>query len=175
MRKRVLAVALAGLALPALALAAQPVFIRVDGHTVPMREFVQVVNTAAGPVRVRTWSWRGPHGAATFQVSESRGAGAAMPSWALAQMRAMQAQMQQMRLIEAALAQPLLAPALPVPAVFGQPLLLPLSAPPIEVRYLQPMIPLRAVPLPVRVILIAPRAPAAHAAPPPPRPRGRLV
>lgn len=173
MRKRLLAVALAGLALPALALAAQPVFIRVDGHTVPMREFVQVVNTTAGPVRVRTWSWRGPNGAATFQVSESRSAGAAMPSWALAQMRAMQAQMQQMRLIEAALAQPLLTPALPVPALFGQPLLLPPSAPPVEVRYLQPMIPLRAVPLPVRVIMIVPQAPAPHVAPP--RHRGRLV
>jgi hypothetical protein len=175
MRTRVLAVALAGLALPALALAAQPVFIRVDGHTVPMREVVQVVNTTAGPVRVRTWSWRGPNGAAAFQVSESRGAGAALPSWALAQMRAMQAQMRQMRLIEAALAQPLLTPALPVPAVFGQPLLLPLGAPPVEVRYLPPMFPLRAVPLPVRVILFVPKAPTPHVAPPPPRHRGRLV
>lgn len=98
-----------------------------------------------------------------------------MPSWALAQMRAMQAQMQQMRLIEAALAQPLLTPELAVPTVFGQPLLLPLSAPPVQVRYLQPVIPLRAVPLPVRVIMIVPRAPAAHMAPPPPSHRGRLV
>ncbi len=173
MRKTILAVALAGLGLPALALAAQPVFIRVDGHAVPMREFVQVVNTTAGPVRVRTWSWRGPRGAATFQVTESRGAGAAMPPWALAQMRAMQAQMQQMRLIEAALVERLFTRALPVPTAFGQPLLVPLSAPPVEVRYLQPMIPLRAVP--VRVIMIVPRAPAPHVAPPPPRHRGRLV
>jgi hypothetical protein len=174
MRKNVLAVALAGLALPALALAAQPVLIRVDGHKVPMHEVMQVMHTAAGPVYVRTWSWRGPHGTATFQVSESRGARPAVPAWAMAQMGALQAQM---RLIEAALTRPLLMPALPIPTLFGQSLLLPLPGrAPVEVRFLQPMIPLRVMPVPERVFVILP-APSPHAAAPsvPVRSGGRLV
>jgi hypothetical protein len=175
MRKKVLALALAlaGLALPAMALAKQPVLIRVDGHEVPVREVVQVMHTAAGPVYVRTWSWRGPNGAATFQVSESRGASAALPAWAMAQMGALRAQM---RLIEAALTRPLLMPSLPVPTVYGQPLLLPLPGQvPVEVRFLQPMIRLRALPVPVRVLVVLP-SPTPHvAAPAPARSRGRLV
>ena len=177
MRKRVLAGALAGLALPALALAAQPMLIRVEGQTLPMREVVRVVHTSAGPVRVRTWSWRGPNGAAMIQVSESRGASVAMPAWAMAQMSALQAQMQQMRLIETALAQPWLAPSMPMPVAFGQPLLLPMPVQaPLEVRFLQPMIPLRAAPLPARFIVILPAQAAPHAPPPAPaRHRGHLV
>jgi hypothetical protein len=173
MRKNVLAAALAGLALPALALAAQPLLIRVEGHEVPMREVVQVMHTAAGPVYIRTWSWRGPKGSATFQVSESRGASPAMPAWAMAQMGALQARI---RLIEAALTQPLGMSLVPVPTVYGQPLLLPLPGRlPVQVRFLQPMIPLRALPVPMRVFLILP-APIPHVAPSAPvRPRGRLV
>lgn len=173
MRKNVLASALAGLVLPALAPAAQPLLIRVDGHEVPMREVVQVVHTAAGPVYIRTWSWREPKGPATFQVSESRGASPAMPAWAVAQMGALRAQI---RLIEAALTQPLRMPMVPVPTVFGQPLLLPLPGRlPAEVRFLQPMVPLRVVPVPMRVLVILP-APTPHVAPSAPvRPRGRLV
>ena len=171
MRKNVLAAALAGLVLPALALAAQPLLIRVDGHEVPMREVVKVIHTAAGPVYLRTWSWRGPKGSATLQVSESRGARPVMPSWVMARMGALRAQI---RLIEAALTQPLRMPLVPVPTVYGQPLLLPLPGRlPVEVRFLQPMIPLRAVPM--RVFLILP-APIPHVAPSAPvRPRGRLV
>ena len=153
--------ALAGLALPALALAGQPMLVRVDGQTLPMREVVQVMHTAAGPVRVRTWTWHGPGGMATLQVSESRDAGPAVPAaWAIARMRAMQAQM---RLLEAMLARPLPMPA-PRAVAFGPPLLefLPGQAP-VTVRFLQPMIPLR--PQPARVFVILP-APPPRAAPP---------
>ena len=174
MRNKILAMALAGLALPTLALAAQPMLIRVEGRTVPLREVVQVMHTAAGPVRVRTWSWRGPTGAATFQVTESRGASAAVPTWALEQMRAMQAQMQQMRLIEAALVQPALMQSLPIPALFGEPLLAPFGMPQIAVRYLPPGVRLRVAPMPMRVIVILPRAAGAHA-PAPVRRHGRMV
>ena len=155
--------ALAGLALPALALAGQPMLVRVDGQTLPMREVVQVMHTAAGPVRVRTWSWRGPDGVATLQVSESRAAGPAVPAWAIARMRAMQAQM---RLIEAMLARPMPMPPVPLAVAFGPPLLefLPGQAP-ITVGFLQPMIRLRPQPLPARVLVILP-APTPRVAPP---------
>ena len=154
-------VALAGLALPALALAGQPVWIRVDGQTLPMREVVQVMHTAAGPVRVRTWTWHGPGGVATLQVSERRDASPAVPAWAIARMRAMQ---EQMRLLEAMLARPLPMPSAPLAVAFGPPLLefLPGQAP-VTVRFLQPMIPLR--PRPARVFVILP-APTPRAAPP---------
>lgn len=178
MRKNVLAGALAGLVLPALALAGQPIFIRVSGRSVPLREVVQVVHTAAGPVRVHTWSWRGPNGATTFQVSESRGAAPLMPTWALAQLRAMQAQMAQMQLLQTALAQPLMMmPAPPVPVMFGAPLLMSLPGQaPLEVRFLRPMIPLRVVPAPSRVLVIVPaRSAPAVPAPAPKHHSGHLV
>ena len=176
MRKKTLAAALAGLALPALA--AQPLLIHFDGRTVPMHETVQVAHTAAGPVQVRTWSWRGPGGAATIQVSESNGA--AMPSWALRQMRAMQAQMRQMQQIQATLDQQLLAPSLPMPTAFGQPLLMPLPAlaPPVAVRFPQLLVPTQVLPLPARVIVILPGPVAPHSAPKAPVParhQGQLV
>jgi len=176
MRKRVLAVALAGIALPALALAAEPMFIRVGSRTVPLREVVQVVHTAAGPVQVHTWRWRGPNGAAVVQVSETRGAGAPMPAWVMAQFRALQAQMQQMRLIQAALSGQMM-PQMPVPTMFGQPLLLPLPGQglPLEVRFLQPVIPLQAIPMPTRVIVLLPRVAVPQAPPAPVRHRGHLV
>ncbi len=166
MRKNVLVAALVGLALPAMALATQPLLIRVDGRTVPMREIVQVMQTAAGPVRIRTWSWRGPDGAATFQVSESRNASPGVPAWALAQMSALQAQMRQ---LQAMLVQPLLMRSVPQPVAFGPLLLLP-GRVPLEVRLVQPM-----MPLPARVLVLLP-GPAPHARPAsPPRVRGRLT
>ena len=170
MRKKVLAVALAGLALPALALAAQPILVRFEGRTVPVHETVQVTRTSAGPVRVRTWSWRGPNGAATFQVSESRGSAAAVPAWALQQMRAMQAQMRQIQLIQAAFQQPMLMPSFPMQVLFGQPLFAPMSGLqlPVELHILEPIVPFRIEPLPVRVITIVPApsgSPAAHRVP----------
>ncbi|MHB1872910.1 MAG: hypothetical protein ACYCT1_18990 [Steroidobacteraceae bacterium] len=166
MRKTALAGALAVLALPALALAAQPLLIRVDGRNLPMREIVEVVRTEAGPVQVRTWSWRGPGGAATLQISARHGGAAPVPAWALEQLRALQGQMRQMQLMEAALAQPMLMPAPPLPVAFGRPLLLPLPGQaPIEVRLLEPMFGLRPMPMPMRVIVIAPAKPAPRAAP----------
>jgi hypothetical protein len=169
MRKKVLAAALVGVGLPALALAAQPILVRFEGRTVPVHETVRMIRSSAGPVRVRTWSWRGPNGAAIVQVSESRGAAPAVPAWALEQMRAMQAQMRQMQLIQAALQQPMLMPSFPMQVLFGQPLFAPMSGLqlPVELHILEPVIPLRIEPLPVRVITIvpAPSAPAAHRAP----------
>lgn len=168
MRKKVLGMALAGLGLPALALAAQPILIRFQGRTVPVHETVQVARTAAGPVRVRTWSWHGANGATFLRVSESRSGSAAVPAWALAQMRAMQAQMRQMQLIEAAFNQSLLMPSQPIPALFGQPLLTPGFGLPVEVRVLQPAVPLQLVPVPVRVVAIplpSPRLRRTQAAP----------
>ncbi len=177
MRKNVLAGALAGLALPAMALAAQPILIRVSGNTVPMHEVVQVVHTTAGPVRVHTWSWREPNGAATFQVTESRGAPPVMPTWALAQMRAMQAQIAQLQLLQTALARPLfMMPAPPIPVMFGAPLLMPMPGQaPLEVRFLRPRIPLRLAPAPTRVLVILPAQAAPPAAPTPKRHHGHLV
>lgn len=169
MQKKVLAMALAGLLLPALALASPPLLVRFDGRTVPMHETVQVTNTPDGAVRVHTWSWRGPQGTATFQVSESRGASAPLPDWALAQTRELQLQMRQMRRIEAALEQPLLSASPSVPVVLGEPLVMPLGglALPFEMRILQPMIVPQSL-LPARVIVIASAAPRAVASPPAP-------
>lgn len=157
MQKKVLAVALAGLLLPAIALASRPLLVRFDGHTVPMRETVKVTHTPSGVVRVRTWSWQGPNGATTFQVSESRDASGHMPTWALAQMRELQMQMRQMRRIESALKQPLLAP--PLHVAFSEPLLIPMPglAPTLRLRILQPVIEPRAL-LPESVIVIGPMA-----------------
>ena len=154
-KKVLLAVALAGLLLPALALASQPLLVRFDGHTWPMRETVQVTHNPGGTVRVHTWSWRGPDGAASFEVFESQGASAPMPSWALAQMREMRLQMQQMNRIEAALEQPALAP--PAPVAFSEPPLMPMPglAPPLQMPIVEPVIVTRVL-LPERVIVIAP-------------------
>ncbi len=161
MRKNVLVLALAATVLPALALAAQPVRIRVDGHYAPVREVVEVIHTAVGPVRVHTWSWRGPGGVGTFQVSESRGAVPAMPVWAMAQMQ----------LIQARLEQPMRVSSLPVPVVFGPPVWLALPGEtPVEVRYLRPMIQGRVTPWPVRILVLLPTSPPAPA-----RPRGHLI
>ena len=178
MHKKVLAVALAGMALPALALASSPLRVRFDGHTVPARETVQVTRLPSGTVRVRTFSWRGPNGAGTLQVSESPGARAAMPAWALAQIHEMQMQMRQMRRIEAAFAQPLLAPSPPVQIMWSEPLLIrvPGLALPLETRILQPVIVPRALLLPVRVITIVPAPAAPRPAPhEPARHRGLAV
>lgn len=182
MRKQVLAVALSGLALPALALAAHPPLIRVAGHTVPVREVVRTVHTAAGPVRVQTWSWQGPDGATIVRVAESRGARIAMPAWAIEQMSALRPQIRQLQLIETALAQPLMGASLPFPIAFGQPLMpLPAQVSSLPVRFVDvvPIIPLRMVRLvrlPLRVIVISPDRSAPQTAPPAhSRPHGHLA
>jgi hypothetical protein len=178
MHKKVLAMALAGMALPALAQASSPLLVRFDGHTVPVREIVQVRHLPSGTVRVRMYSWRGPNGAGTIQISEGSGARPAMPAWALAQMREMQMQMLQMRRIEAAFAQPLLAPSPPVRVMWSAPLLIrvPGMTLPLETRMLEPLIVPQAL-LPVRVIAIVPAASIPRAAAPhePARHRGLAV
>lgn len=158
--KRILAVALTGVILPALALAS-PLLVHFDGRTVPMREKVQVTHTPAGTVRVRTWSWEGPGGAVTLRVSESPGTTAAMPAWAVAQMRELQQQMRQMQRIEAALQQPLLAPSAPLPVVSTAPLVvtMPRLGLPLETGILQPLIVPQVV-LPAPLIAIIPSSPS---------------
>lgn len=165
-RKFLVAVALSGLALPALALASQPLLVRFDGHVVPMQETVQVTRTPAGRVQVHTWTWHGPDGALTMQVSESRGAGAPPPAWALTQMRELRMEMQQLNRIEAALEQPLLVPSPPIPVVLSEPMLLPLPglAPPPDMHVLQWVIVPRALVLaPFHALVSQPLPP--HTAP----------
>jgi hypothetical protein len=162
MRKKVLIAIVAGLALPALALAG-PLLVRFDGHTVRVHENVQVAHTSAGPVRVRTWSWHGPNGATIVQVSESRGVSPAMPAWAVAQMRALQAQMRQMQMMQAAFEQPMLMPSFPLQVLFEQPFMaMPQLA--LPVNLLQSVVPVQIVPLPLRVITIVPAPAARHSA-----------
>ncbi len=160
MRKKTLLAALAAIGLPALALAAQPLMVRFDGHEVPVHESVRVVQTALGPMRVRSWSWQGPGGAASIQVS-SAGPGV-MPAWALAQMRSMQAQMRQ---IQATLAQPFPSRLLPFSASFAQPALVPVPsfAPLVPVAFPQLLAPLEIVPQATRVIVVLPAPPSPRA------------
>lgn len=115
---------------PALALADQPVMMRVNGQLVPVQASTHIVQTAAGPARVSTWSWHSPDGGANVEMTSSTGG--APPDWALHQMQAMQQQMQimqtQMRMAEAqivhlqqaALAGGTVVPA-PLPAMFATP------------------------------------------------------
>ena len=85
--------------LPALALAgqtdaqsaAQPMFISVNGQSVPVKAQTRVVQTAAGPMKVSTWSWHSPQGSANFEMQTSTGG--VPPEVALRQMQAMQYQM----------------------------------------------------------------------------------
>lgn len=166
MRKRVLVLATAVAALPALALAAQPLLVRFDGHDVPVHETVQTVQTGAGPVQVRSWSWQGPDGAGQVRVSESNGA--AVPAWALQQMRLMQTQMAQMQaqmqMLNAGFMRPW-APVSPLQAMLVQPLQ-PMSSP-IMVSLPQAVlqVPAFQVVTPIRVVFerVAPAVP--HATP----------
>lgn len=77
---------------PTVTLAAQPLFVNVNGQVVPAKSETHIIHTAAGPVKVSTWSWHSPNGASSIVVQSSNGG--APPDWALAQMRAMNAQMQ---------------------------------------------------------------------------------
>jgi hypothetical protein len=80
---------------PALALADQPVTVRVNGQVIPVQESTHIVQTAAGPARVSTWSWHSPDGHANVQMMSSTGG--APPEWAQQQMQAMQTQMRLMQ------------------------------------------------------------------------------
>ncbi|MFP6562562.1 hypothetical protein WJ542_30305 [Paraburkholderia sp. B3] len=92
---------------PALALADQPVMVRVNGQVIPVQQSTHIVQTSAGPARVSTWSWHSPDGHANVQMMSSTGG--APPEWALNQMQAMQSQMQlmqtQMRMAQAQIMQ----------------------------------------------------------------------
>jgi len=152
----------AGACIPAIALAAQPLLVHFDGRSVPMHETVRVEHTAAGPVQVHTWSWRSPQGNASIVIERSNG-GAAMPGWALQQMRAMQAQMAQMQAIETSMNRQMLMPLQMLSARQLQPLLL-MPRGLIRVAYGQAIgpMPLFSPLLPTAVIIV----PAPHTAPP---------
>jgi hypothetical protein len=72
--------------------AAQPMYINVNGQAVPVKAETHVVQTAAGPMKISTWSWHSPQGNASFEVQTSTGG--VPPALALQQIRAMQYQMQ---------------------------------------------------------------------------------
>ncbi|RDU97742.1 hypothetical protein [Trinickia dinghuensis] len=71
--------------------AAQPMFVNVNGQAVPVKAETHMIQTAAGPMKVSSWSWHSPHGGASFEVQTSTGG--MPPAFALQQMRAMQYQM----------------------------------------------------------------------------------
>ncbi|MDP9585399.1 UNVERIFIED_ORG: hypothetical protein J2791_004714 [Burkholderia contaminans] len=73
--------------------AAQPMFVNVNGQAVPVKTDTRVVQTAVGPMQVRTWSWHSPHGGASFEMQTSS-SGSMPPAAALRQMQAAQYQMQ---------------------------------------------------------------------------------
>ncbi|WP_396332635.1 hypothetical protein [Burkholderia anthina] len=114
--------ALAGQA--AAAPAAQPMFVNVDGHAVPVKAETHVVQTAAGPMKVSTWSWHSPHGGASFEMQTS--AGGMPPAAALRQMQAAQAQMatmqQQMMALQHVAFGDAFAMPMPQPVGFAMPL-----------------------------------------------------
>jgi len=123
MRIRTAIAAAALVVAPAVALAAQPLFVNVDGHLMPAHGATRVVQTAAGPMKVSTWSWHSPNGASSIVVQSSTGG--APPAWALAQMREMNAQMQlmqmQMQQLQHAAFDGAFALPAPVPTLFAVP------------------------------------------------------
>ncbi|HHL4079139.1 hypothetical protein [Burkholderia sola] len=74
------------------AAAAQPMFVNVDGQAVPVKAETRVVQTAVGPMKVSTWSWRSPQGGASFEMQTS--SGGMPPAAALRQIQAAQYRMQ---------------------------------------------------------------------------------
>lgn len=87
--------------------AAQPMFVNVNGQAVPVKAETRVVQTAAGPMKVSTWSWHSPQGGASFEVQSSTGG--VPPALALQQMRAMQYQMRAAQVQMMAMQQQMLA------------------------------------------------------------------
>ena len=163
------ALAIATLALaPAVALAAQPIaaqpvaaqpgaagplFVNVEGHVVPARAETHVVQTSAGPMKVSTWSWHGPGGVGTIQVQTTRGG--PPPAWALQQMRDMNLQM---RALQAQMQQIQQAAFMGVPTIGA----------PMTAMFAVPQWAVPVAPSSVPVIFVVPRgtkAPAAPAAP----------
>jgi hypothetical protein len=98
-------------------------FVSVDGQFVQAKSETRMIQTAAGPVKVSTWSWRSPNGASSIVVQSS--SGGAPPDWALSQMRAMNTQMQamqsQMQQLQHAAFDGEFALAVPMPVLFAMP------------------------------------------------------
>ena len=108
---------------PALALAAEPLLVHVNGQVVPVEGQTHVIQTAAGPAHVSTWSWHSPNGSERIEMQTSTGG--APPTWALQQMREMQSQMQIMQaqmqqLQQATFSQPFALPQ-PFTVMFAPP------------------------------------------------------
>lgn len=80
---------------PVLALAAEPMLVKIDGKTVAAHETSRVIQTAAGPAHVKTWSWHSPDGQSSFVMQSSTGG--TPPAAMLYQMQAQMAQMQVMQ------------------------------------------------------------------------------
>jgi len=45
---------------PALALAAEPLLVHIDGQVIPAPGQTSSIQTASGPMHVSTWSWHSP-------------------------------------------------------------------------------------------------------------------
>jgi hypothetical protein len=71
--------------------AARPMFVNINGQAVPVKAETHVVQTAAGPMKVSTWSWHSPQGGASFEMQTSTGG--MPPAVALRQMQAIDYQM----------------------------------------------------------------------------------
>lgn len=108
---------------PALALAAEPLLAHIDGQAVPGQEQTSIIQTAAGPVHVSTWSWHSPNGNESIEMQSSTGG--APPTWAPQQMRALQSEMlimqSQMQQLERATWNPSFALPEPLTVLFAPP------------------------------------------------------
>lgn len=152
--------ALAGQA--STASAAQPMFVNVNGQAVPVKAETHVVQTAAGPMKVSTWSWHSPQGGASFEVQTSTGG--VPPAVALRQMQAIDYQMRAAQAQMMAMQQRMLALQR---AAFAEPFVVPSQQ---AVVFAAPM---WAMPEPVVVVVPAQRvAPRAATAPAPAKPAG---
>lgn len=118
---------------PVMAMGAPAALLRIDGSAVPVHESTRIVQTAAGPARVSTWSWQGPRERGRIVVRTTTGG--APPAWALRQMRDMQREMNAMQAQFAQLDRVMLTGqlALPLPrwTVFAPPMriVMPATAP----------------------------------------------
>lgn len=108
---------------PALALAAEPLLVHIDGKVIPAQGQTSIIQTATGPMHVSTWSWHSPNGNGSIEVQTSTGG--APPTWALQQMRALQSQMlvvqSQMQQLEQATWNQSLALPEPLTVLFAPP------------------------------------------------------
>ncbi|HEF5869587.1 TPA: hypothetical protein SAY52_006692 [Burkholderia cenocepacia] len=144
------------------AAAAQPMFVNVDGQAVPVKAETRVVQTAVGPMKVSTWSWRSPQGGASFEM-QTTSSGGMPPAAALRQMQAAQYRLQAAQAQMVAMQQQMIAlQHIALANAFGMPMPQPVGF----------AMPAWAVPQPVLVIVpaqppvpsAAPATPAAPAA-----------